>query len=119
MTDNNRNKLLLKLRALVAVIKVALEKIERAKDEHGADSDRLNKVETNLVNTLSICNRAIQTIQDLPNLGKKGTAIPSGVREYTEMGTVDEYRKFQAMEPIQLEDVARTDIDELIEKLLP
>jgi len=111
MTDNNKTKLLLKLRALVAVIKVALEKIVRAREEHGT-SDRLDKVENNLINTLSICARAMKTIQELPTLGRQAT--PSGAREYVEMATVDEYRKFQQLPPITLDEVADVDIDALL-----
>lgn len=119
MTDENRTRLLHKLRALRAVLQVAIGKIESAKDNPNADAERLDKIAANLNGTLEIVNRAIKTLQDLPRTLGRAHTSPSGAREYTEMETVDEYRKFQNMPPISLDEVADTNIDDLISKLLP
>lgn len=119
MTDENRIRLLHKLRALRAVIEVALTKIDGARGNPNANDERLDKIAGNLNNTLDIVNRAIQTLQKLPRILDKNHTAPSGAREYTEMQSVDEYRKFQSLPPISLDEVADADIDDLIGKLLP
>lgn len=118
MTNDNRTKLLHKLNALRAVIEVALDKLALTKQHPQADVERLTKISDNLENTLRIVNRAIGTLQELDYLGKQKMAAPSGAREYTEMQSVDEYRKFQNMPPITAEEAAGVDIDDLINKLL-
>jgi len=109
--------LILKLRALIAVIKVAIQKMEIMKKEPDARVDNIDDSINNMEMTLSICYRALNTLEKLPNLGRQPS--PSGAREYTEMTGIEEYRKFQGMEPITLDEVADTDIDDLIGKLLP
>lgn len=115
--DEYRNKLILKLKALVAVLRVAIQKLEHAGDQPGVDLERINKITDNLHNTLQICNRALDTLQKTGTTARKPS--PSGAREYTEMSSVDEYRKFQDMPPITSDEVAATDINDLIQQLLP
>ena len=100
--DEYRNQLLTKLNALLAVLEVAITKIEKSMSLPDSDEERLEKILVNLNNTRDICLRATHTL-------KKGSkqssnfdasveypflAVPSGAREYTEMSSVEEYRKF-------------------------
>lgn len=115
MTESNRKRLVLKIRALVAVLKVAIQKMEVMKKEPDAKVENIDESIANLEMTLSICYRALETLDKLPSLGR--TPSPSGAREYTEMTGIEEYRKFQGMEPITLDEVAEADLDQLIDRL--
>tara|TARA_S200002703_G_scaffold85467_1_gene73751 strand:+ start:1500 stop:1850 length:351 start_codon:yes stop_codon:yes gene_type:complete len=115
MTENNRKRLTIKLRALIAVLKVAIQKLEVMKKEPDARVDNIDDSINNLEMTLSICHRAMKTLDRMPNLGRSPS--PSGAREYTEMTDIKEYRKFQGMEPITLDEVAGVDMDDLIKRL--
>ena len=111
MTDSNRKRLTLKLRALVAVLKVAIQKMETMKQEPGAHIHDIDGNIANLEMTLSLCYRAMESLDKMPNLGRSPS--PSGAREYTEMTDIGEYRKFQGMDPISDDEVLNADIDEL------
>lgn len=122
--ENNEYRVRLgnKLRALIAVLEVAVAKIERSKDLPGTDVERLTKISLNLENTKSICERALQTLQNgLTQKQNKEvftqTEPSMGYREYVELSSIDEYQKFKNLPPIKPEEVANTDIDQLIKKL--
>ena len=123
-----RQKLLTKLRCLIAVLEVAIAKITRSMDLPGANGDRLSKIRGNLENTLAICNRAKQTLE-------KALAAPTTVtpqlqvpvegsrrrmtyRDYIELSSINEYRKFKAMAPISSDEILTTDLDDLVNRLL-
>lgn len=114
--DEYRQKLSHKLRALIAVLRVALQKLERSRTLPGANLERLDKISDNLASTLRICNNALDSLQKVDKARKPA---PSGAREYVELSSIDEYRKFQSMSPISTDEVEETNIDELIHKLLP
>lgn len=115
-------KLLAKLNVLIAVIESAIRKIERGTSLPGTDNERLKKIITNLRDTLAICTRARESLKtqltphnsDMPSeargLKKKAPKMaPSGAREYVEMSSVEEYRKFQGMPPITAEEINEVD----------
>ncbi len=106
--------MILKIRALIAVLKVAIQKLEVMKKEPDAKVDNIDGSIANLEMTLSICYRAMETLEKLPDLGRSPS--PSGAREYTELTGIKEYRKFQGMEPITLDEVMETDVDELAKR---
>lgn len=118
MTDQKRKQLATKLTTLIAVLNVAITKLEAAKASPDADIDRLDKLMGSLENTLNICRRALTTLQNVSSK-RVFKPSPSGAREYAEMSSVDEYRKFKQLPPISVEEVANTNIDALLKELLP
>ena len=116
--DEYRSRLLTKLNVLVAVLEVALAKIEKGMTAPGADEVRLEKISVNLKNTLEICHRAINTLERYGvGVAQAGKNVPSGAREYIEMSSIDEYRKFQSLPPIDMKDVTRIDLTDLCDRL--
>lgn len=121
-----RNRLLTKLNCLVAVLEVAIAKIGRSLEAPGANEDRLMKIRGNLENTLSICHRAKKTLeQNLHSRGEGATATRSrsrdpesmSYRDYVELSSIDEYKRFKTLPPISDDDIAEADIDQLMKKL--
>lgn len=115
-----RARLTTKLNCLIAVLEVAITKITKSMDVPGANEERLAKIRGNLENTLSICHRAKQTL-DRTAAGK-AVARPDArrtmtARDYVELTSIDEYRKFRHMEPINKEELAAIDFDELARRL--
>jgi hypothetical protein len=114
-----RARLTTKLNCLIAVLEVAIAKITKSLDVPGANEERLLKIRSNLENTLSICHRAKQTL-DRTAAGKTSPA-PAGqgmtARDYVELTSIDEYRKFRRMEPISRSELANIDFDELARRL--
>lgn len=123
-----RARLLTKLNCLIAVLEVAIAKITRSMDVPGANEDRLVRIRVNLENTLSICNRARQTLEKGSVEATQSTtqSLPATLdgrrkmtyRDYVELSSIDEYRKFRTLAPIQPEDIAAADIDGLVARLL-
>ena len=114
MPNPRQKKLLLKLQAMIAVIKVAMQKVEGMRDQPDADSNRIDRIEHNLKATLGLCNRAIEAIQLVGDMHIPG---PSGSREYSEMMGIEEYQKFKGLPPITEAEVSDTDLDDLINRL--
>jgi hypothetical protein len=121
-----RAKLLTKLNCLVAVLQVAIAKISKGMELPGANEERLLKVRGNLENTLSICKRAKVTLEKgmgvsvRKRLDSPREASASGrmsYRDYVELSSIDEYQKFKSLPPIEDNELASVDLDELIEKL--
>lgn len=123
-----RTRLLTKLNCLIAVLEVAIAKISRSMSVPGANAERLLRIQDNLKNTLSICNRAKQTLEHggadatpaLPAPKKtaaKANRAKMSYRDYVELSSIDEYNKFKKLPPIRSEEVSSTDLDALIEKL--
>ena len=117
-----RARLTTKLNCLIAVLEVAISKIQKSMDLPGANEERLQKIRSNLENTLSICHRARQTLDrtDSPRraAGPRDTD-PSkmSARDYVELSSIDEYRKFKRLPPISKDDLQTIDFDELTRRL--
>lgn len=125
-----RARLLTKLNCLIAVLEVAIGKISRSMDLPGANEDRLSKIRLNLENTLSICHRARQTLEkgmarpalpapsDTASGHSRAQAPRMTYRDYVELSSIDEYRKFKSMSPISAEELAEVDVDDIVDRLL-
>ncbi|MCA8958830.1 MAG: hypothetical protein KDC87_22320 [Planctomycetes bacterium] len=119
-----RAKLLTKLNCLIAVLQVAIAKISRSIDLPGANQERLTKIRGNLENTLSICERAKSTLErgtdtavrQRPRAGH-GDDGKMSYRDYVELSSIDEYRKFKSLPPITPSELDSVDLDGLIRKL--
>jgi hypothetical protein len=116
-----RARLTTKLNCLIAVLEVAITKITKSMDTPGANEERLLKIRSNLENTLSICHRAKQTLDRtagtklLANRSDERRAMTA--RDYVELTSIDEYRKFRRMAPIAKDDLSAIDFDELARRL--
>ena len=118
-----RTRLLTKLNCLIAVLEVAIAKVDRSLEAPGANEERLQRVRGNLENTLSICHRAKRTLERAVDGGSR--AVPSAsldsshmsYRDYVELSSIDEYRKFRTLPPISGEELGGVDIDALARKL--
>jgi hypothetical protein len=117
-----RSRLATKLNCLIAVLEVAIGKITKSMDVPGANEERLLKIRGNLENTLSICHRAKQTLDktSAPSAAPARAAVkPSmSARDYVELTSIDEYRKFRTMEPISRDQLSQVDLEDLARKLL-
>lgn len=116
-----RTRLATKLNCLIAVLEVAISKINKSMDVPGANEERLLKIRSNLENTLAICHRAKQTL-DRTSPGKLAMLRDDDkrsmtARDYVELTSIDEYRKFRGMEPIRSDELAAIDFDELARRL--
>lgn len=116
-----RTRLTTKLNCLIAVLEVAIAKITKSLDTPGANEDRLTKIRGNLENTLSICHRAKQTL-DRSSTKKQPVrpAVDSNsmtARDYVELTSIEEYRKFRTMTPITQQELESIDFDELSRRL--
>lgn len=112
-----RTRLATKLNCLIAVLEVAIAKIGRSLDVPGANEERLRKIRGNLENTLSICTRAKQTL-DRSKPKQASTANPHmSARDYVELTSIDEYRKFRDMTPISADEITNLDLDSLTRRL--
>ena len=122
-----RARLLTKLNCLVAVLEVAIGKIAKSMDTPGANEERLLKIRANLEHTLAICNRAKQTLERSSrsagtSTGTKTTPAAGHrpgmtARDYVELSSIEEYRKFKEMPPIAKDDISGLDFDELARRL--
>ncbi len=121
-SQEHRSRLLVKLNCLIAVIEVALAKVSRNLEEPGANGERLERIRTNLEHTLSICHRARRTLQrSLEGRRAEENSEPArrrmSYRDYVELSSIDEYRKFKIMAPICRDELATTDVDDLLRRL--
>ena len=115
-----RARLTTKLNCLIAVLEVAIAKITKSMDVPGANEERLAKIRGNLENTLSICHRAKQTLDRTapPKVAAKlEESKAMTARDYVELTSIDEYRKFRTMQPISREELGTIDFDELARRL--
>jgi hypothetical protein len=117
-----RSRLATKLNCLIAVLEVAIGKITKSLDVPGANEERLLKIRGNLESTLSICHRAKQTLDKASSPtaspAKAETKASMTARDYVELTSIDEYRKFRTMEPITRDQLSQVDLEELARKLL-
>ena len=115
-----RARLMTKLNCLIAVLEVAIAKISKSMGLPGANEERLLKIRSNLENTLAICHRAKQTLEKTTSSSKVRRATEDGkmsARDYVELSSIDEYRKFKQMEPIQKNEVTDVDLEDLARRL--
>lgn len=116
-----RARLTTKLNCLIAVLEVAIAKITKSMDVPGANEERLTKIRSNLENTLSICHRAKQTLDRTtstkPATARVETAGSMTARDYVELTSIDEYRKFRKMPPIGKDELSTIDFEELARRL--
>tara|TARA_R110000824_G_scaffold390577_2_gene587094 strand:+ start:70 stop:420 length:351 start_codon:yes stop_codon:yes gene_type:complete len=115
MTDLNKRKLTLKLRALIAVTQLTIEKLKVLRTEPDVNVAGVDRNIADLERTVAMTHVALNLMSNIPSL--TGDPAPSGAREYVEMTNVEEYRKFQGLPPISETDLANVDLDELISKL--
>jgi hypothetical protein len=116
-----RARLTTKLNCLIAVLEVAIGKISKSMGLPGANEERLLKIRSNLENTLAICHRAKQTLEKTNSTKELAPreleANKMTARDYVELSSIDEYRKFKKMTPIQYLDLQSVDFDELARRL--
>ena len=123
-----RSKLLTKLNCLIAVLEVAIAKISRSMDLPGANEERLLKIRSNLENTFSICSRAKQSLEHSmtggattrlksPKKRLKGERDKMTYRDYVELSSIDEYKKFKNLPPIVSQDLQNLNMEDLLRKL--
>ena len=116
-----RARLTTKLNCLIAVLEVAIAKITKSMDAPGANEDRLTKIRGNLENTLSICHRAKRTLDRTSEPNKLQLRDSHGklmtARDYVELTSIEEYRKFRTMAPITKDELESIDFDELSRRL--
>ena len=116
-----RARLTTKLNCLIAVLEVAISKITKSMDVPCANEERLGRIKNNLENTLSICHRARQTL-DRTATGKMASHRDSAnstmsARDYVELSSIEEYRKFKKMQPITTDEAQAIDFEELARRL--
>ena len=128
-SDAYRLKLITKLATLMAVIKVAIAKLEHSRDIPGADIERLEKIRGNLKKTLDICHsargkieaqmagRLAEEVGEPEIMPKFSPSSGMNPREYVEMTSFDEYKKFLDMKPITSDEITASDLDELFRQL--
>lgn len=107
MNDEYRLKLIIKLRTLVAVLKVTLARIKLSAQEPGADVVRLIKISDNLKKTLASCLRALDTL----TRDDEKTVVSS-----SDIATIDEHMKFKHLPPITSEEIEKVDWAKLTEQ---
>ena len=131
-----RTKLLTKLNCLMAVLEVAITKLNRSMELPSANQERLGKIRANLENTLAICTRAKETLERSTTKESKPQIATSGVKEqqpkaqpqpqqkgsmsyrdYVELSSIEEYQKFKKLPPIDAKELEGADIDDLLNKL--
>ena len=117
-----RTRLTTKLNCLIAVLEVAIAKITKSMETPGANEERLTKIRGNLENTLSICHRAKQTLDktrsNKQTQRRDGDSKLMTARDYGELTSIEEYRKFRNMKPITSDEVSEIDFDELSRRLI-
>jgi translation initiation factor 1 (eIF-1/SUI1) len=132
-TAEYQKRLLNKLNCLIAVLEVAIGKITTTVDGDESKAERLGKIRNNLENTLGICRRAKRTLEakieggDSSAKSQPSTAAetecelpkkrPLSFRNYVELSSIDEFRKFKKLEPISEDELSDVDLDELAKKL--
>ena len=143
----NRDQLLKKLNCLIAVLEAAIQKVRKNQQDGTADPDRLERIRVNLENTLTICQRAKITLEkrgilpaNLPPEVREAVGVPApkvltprvasrrkgdrhkgegrmSYRDYVELSSFEEYRKFKEMPAIRLDEVQSVDFDQLASDL--
>jgi len=134
-----RARLMRKLNCLVALLEVAITRVHQTLAGPDPDVERLERIRSNLQNTLSVCVRARVALEerqglpdDLPQVlgritfdAREGEgeemefeegALPPGA--IVELSTAIEREKFERLGPISRGEVDGTDIDDLQRRLM-
>ena len=129
-----RKRLMRKLNTLIAVLEVACAKVRRSLAGPEPDLERLQRIHTNLKDTLQVCVRAKHALErseklpgDLPSSITSGLLPeatserivprpPKGVE--VELSSKEEQTKFQDLGPIDKRELLGVDLDELCRQLL-
>ena len=106
-SEEYKNRLIIKLNCLIAVIKVAIAKIDNAIQSQ--PSDKLYNVRGNLFKTQMTCEQARDKLMGV------STAVEQ--KPPREARSIQEYQKFKKKAPISMDEVQATDLDDLINKL--
>jgi hypothetical protein len=144
-SDNNldspeyRARLKRKLNCLVALLEVAITRVQQTLAGPDPDVDRLERIRSNLQNTLSVCIRARVALEerqglpeDLPQVLGRITFDPRDEEEESmelaenalppgaivELSTAIEREKFERLGPISTIEVDDTDLDDLQRRLM-
>jgi hypothetical protein len=134
-----RQRLMRKINCLIAVLEVACAKVRRSLDAPDADTQRLERIQSNLTQTLDVCRRAkgalerreqlpgdlpsqLAEISNLDSLGDKhGDGEDRVLRphrgKYVEFASDDEAQRFDSMGPIAKDELDGLDLDELSRRL--
>jgi hypothetical protein len=122
-----RKRLLRKLNTLIAVLEVACAKVHRSLQGSTPDIERLTRIEKNLRNTLSVCQRAKGALHrheqlpaDLPSmLGMSETEqlIEAESTAATSEVTADKGEKLSNLGPITKDEIRSVDLDDLCDRL--
>ena len=126
-----RKRLLRKLNTLIAVLEVACAKVRRSLAGPDPDTERLNRINKNLKDTLQVCMRAKSALErseelpgDLPgNLADVASAEVWGAPKkrdghQIEMSSSAENAKFEDLGPIDAQEIRAVDLDKLCRQLL-
>ncbi len=122
-----KRRLLQKIDCLIGVLETAIGKIDRSLQESPENRERLERIRTNLKNTLEICRRAKATLEErirkdeARSAPEKKPARPKGAamsfRTYVELSSIEEFKKFKKMKAITPEEIRSADLEELARKL--
>ncbi len=128
-----RQRLMRKLNCLIAVLEVACAKVRRSLDGPDPDIDRLERIQSNLRETLQVCRRAKQALErkeqlpdDLPahltQLSDDQPALERAeIRAYrgrrVEMTSEVEFERFDGLKPIAADELQSVDLDDLTRRL--
>jgi len=108
------DKLIIKLRALLSILNISIARIE-AQLEFGrlsfSEEGKLLRIKSNLENTRSVCCKALENLQGQT---QRRRLTP---REYQELGTIEEVRKFKYLPPITRSEIQMTNLNELFDQL--
>lgn len=126
-----RERLMRKLNCLIAVLEVATAKVRKSLSGPDPDTERLQRIQSNLQSTLEVCVRARTALEnrealpkDLPEnlatvVGRDGmngdfvpkSNLPKGA--YVEMSSREERMKFERRGKIDPAEVQACDLEEL------
>lgn len=139
-----RARLMRKLNCLIAVLEVACAKVRRSLREPEADEERLLRIQDNLSETLTVCQRAKSALERREKLPE---GLPEQITQLTlppergaeeaienpspfgdgvihphrgarvEMSSEAELARFRARGPITSAELAATDFDDLAKRL--
>lgn len=130
-----RQRLMRKINCLIAVLEVACSKVRRSLDAPDADTQRLEKIQANLTQTLDVCRRAkgalerreqlpgdlpshLAEISNIENLGATQDKVLRPHRgKHVEFADADEADRFESMGPIAKDEMDALDFEELSRRL--
>lgn len=136
-----RERLMRKLNCLIALLEVAMARVQRSLVGADPDHDRLRRIQGNLSSTLDVCRRAraaLERRESLPIDLKRSLAEVTDLREdgptysagellparhplphnaHIELSSREERIKFERLGPISRRELGGCDFDELARQL--